>query len=120
MPLRRPMYRNKQVKIGGGLNFTGRYVVAGILAVVAFVVWLSVPGGAQSTGTQSSSQSQASQKPDQTPAEAGGPGGEVGPMAVPKKKDSTDDTPPPPKPKKQADIPEYSLHVNVPVVTVDA
>jgi len=114
------MYRNKQVKIGGGLNFTGRYVVAGILAVVAFVVWLSVPGGAQSTGTQSSSQSQASQKPDQTPAEAGGPGGEVGPMAVPKKKDSTDDTPPPPKPKKEADIPEYSLHVNVPVVTVDA
>ena len=65
-------------------------------------------------------QSQASQKPDQTPPEAGGPGGEVGPMAVPKKKDSADDTPPPPKPKKQADIPEYSLHVEVPVVTVDA
>ncbi len=52
--------------------------------------------------------------------EAGGPGGDVGPMAVPKKKDSSDDTPPPPKPKKQADIPEYSLHVDVPVVTVDA
>ena len=42
-------------------------------------------------------------------------------MAVPKKtKDSSDDTPPPPKPKKQADIPEYSLRVDVPVVAVDA
>jgi VWFA-related protein len=71
--------------------------------------------------SQSSSQSQASQKPDQTPPEAGGPGGEVGPMAVPKKsKESSDDAPPPPKPKKQADIPEYSLRVDVPVVTVDA
>ena len=116
----RPMYRNEQVNIGGELNFTGRHLVAGILAVVALAVWLSVPGRAQSTDTQASTQSQASQKPDQTPGEAGGPGGEVGPMAVPKKKDSTDDTPPPPKPKKEADIPEYSLHVNVPVVTVDA
>ena len=81
---------------------------------------LGTPGRAQSTPAQSTSQSPSGQKPDQTPAEAGGPGGEVGPMAVPKKKDSTDDTPPPPKPKKQADIPEYSLHVDVPVVTVDA
>ena len=81
---------------------------------------LGAPGSAQSTPAQSTSQSPSGQKPDQTPAEAGGPGGEVGPMAVPKKKDSTDDTPPPPKPKKQADIPEYSLHVDVPVVTVDA
>ncbi len=54
------------------------------------------------------------------PPEAGGPEGDVGPMAVPKKKESSDDTPPPPKPKKQADIPEYSLRVDVPVVTVDA
>jgi len=81
---------------------------------------LPVSGRAQSSSQQSTSQSQTPQQPDQTPAEAGGPGGEAGPMAVPKKKESTDDTPPPPKPKKQADIPEYSLHVDVPVVTVDA
>ncbi len=90
--------------------------------VIAIVVCLSLSlcGWAQSSDQSSSSQSQASQKPDQTPPEAGGPGGEVGPMAVPKKTDSADDTPPPPKPKKQPDIPEYSLHVEVPVVTVDA
>ncbi|HZD32972.1 MAG TPA: VWA domain-containing protein [Candidatus Angelobacter sp.] len=81
----------------------------------------SVAGAAQTNSSQSSSQSQTSQKPDQMPAEAGGPGGEVGPMAVPKKTtESSDDTPPPPKPKKQPDIPEYSLRVDVPVVTVDA
>ena len=98
----------------------GWYLGAEIVAVVAMLFLLGTPGRAQSTPAQSTSQSPSGQKPDQTPAEAGGPGGEVGPMAVPKKKDSTDDTPPPPKPKKQADIPEYSLHVDVPVVTVDA
>ena len=116
----RSMYRKKQMNINGWLDFTGRHVTAGVLAGMALALWLATTVMAQSTDTQASSQSQASQKPDQTPPEAGGPGGEVGPMAIPKKKESTDETPPPPKPKKQADIPEYSLHVDVPVVTVDA
>ncbi len=92
------------------------------LAVLVSPLLVAAPTGwAQSTDTQSPSQSQTSQKPDQMPPEAGGPEGDVGPMAVPKKtKESSDDTPPPPKPKKQADIPEYSLRVDVPVVTVDA
>ena len=119
MPMRLPMDRSKPVEIDGNSQFLGRFLSAGIVAIVAMVMALSVPGRAQSTDAQSSSQSQTTQKPDQVP-EAGGPGGEVGPMAVPKKKDSTDDTPPPAKPKKQADIPEYSLHVDGPVVTVDA
>ena len=105
--------------IDGNSHFAGRFLSAGSLAIVAIVMTMAVPARAQSTDAQTS-QSQTTQKPDQVPAEAGGPGGEVGPMAVPKKKESTDDTPPPPKPKKQADIPEYSLHVDVPVVTVDA
>jgi VWFA-related protein len=114
------MYRKQQMENDGNIHFNVRYLSAVMLAALAVVFWLGAPGMAQSTDTQSLSQSQTTQKPDQVPAEAGGPGGEVGPMAVPKKKDSTDDTPPPPKPKKQADIPEYSLHVDVPVVTVDA
>jgi len=88
---------------------------------VACLLWLPVATLAQSSSSQPSPQSQTPQKPDQMPDEAGGPGGEVGPMVVPKKtKETTDDTPPPPKPKKQPDIPEYSLRVDVPVVTVDA
>jgi VWFA-related protein len=92
------------------------------LAALALVFCLAVAtvAIAQTPSQESSSQSQATQKPDQTPPEAGGPGGDVGPIAVPKKTDSSDETPPPPKPKKQADIPEYSLRVDVPVVTVDA
>ena len=91
-----------------------------LFIAIAACLSFSVSSQAQTSDQQSSSQSQSSQKPDQTVPEAGGPGGEVGPMAVPKKTDSSDDTPPPPRPKKQADIPEYSLHVDVPVVTVDA
>src|ERR1035437_10206517 len=120
MPMRRSMYRQKQIENDSNSGLAVGYVSAALFAVIVMMLWLAVPARAQSTGTQSSSPSQATQKPDQTPDEAGGPGGEVGPMAVPKKKESTDDTPPPPKPKKQADIPEYSLHVDVPVVTVDA
>jgi VWFA-related protein len=114
------MYRKKQSKVDGNILFTGNHLRVAAVAVVALVLSLAAPGWAQSTNTQSSSQGQASQKPDQVPAEAGGPNNDVGPMAVPKKKESTDDTPPPPKPKKQADAPEYSLRVDVPVVTVDA
>ncbi len=100
--------------------WSSRSLTALALAVVFFFAVASVTA-AQTPTQDSSSQSQTSQKPDQTTPEAGGPGGEVGPMAVPKKtKDSSDDTPPPPKPKKQADLPEYSLRVDVPVVSVDA
>ena len=53
------------------------------------------------------------------PAEAGGPTGESGSIAVPKKKD-TEEAPPPPRPKQPTDNPQYSLHVDVPLVTVDA
>jgi len=73
---------------------------------------------------QSSTPSQDTQdngKPKQdAPAEAGGPGGNVGPYAIPKKKE--EDAPPPPPPvtaKKIEDIPDYSLKVNVPLVNVD-
>src|SRR5208337_3189906 len=50
--------------------------------------------------------------------EAGGPSGESGPIAVPKKKDA-EEAPPPPKPKA-GNSPEFSLHVDVPLVTVNA
>jgi VWFA-related protein len=114
------MHNSTQLKSDGNIHFTGRHSIA-VLAVMALTLLVSLSSWAQSTDIQPPPQSPAAQKPDQTPDEAGGPGNEVGPMAVPKKKESTDDdTPPPPKPKKQTDIPEYSLRVDVPVVTVDA
>lgn len=53
-----------------------------------------------------------------SPAEAGGPQGDVGPYVIPKKKEE----PPPPapeKPKKVEGMPDYSIHVDVPVVSMD-
>lgn len=95
------------------------------MALVVFaVLLLSCWAVAQSSdqGSSSPAQAQSTQKPqDNTPAEAGGPGGDVGPMAVPKKKDSSEDEPPPPpRPKKVENMPDYSLTVDVPVVTLDA
>jgi VWFA-related protein len=93
------------------------------MLLLAGILIAAIPEQAQSNGDQSGTQAQSKpsqSQQDQMPPEAGGPGGEAGPMAVPKKKDSDEAPPPPPKPKAPSDAPEYSLHVNVPVVTVDA
>ncbi|MGA8489316.1 MAG: VWA domain-containing protein, partial [Terriglobales bacterium] len=63
--------------------------------------------------------SSAPAKDQQTepPAAAGGPQSDVGPYAIPKKKDEPP-PPPPEKPKKIEGMPDYSIHVTVPVVEV--
>lgn len=88
----------------------------------------ALPVSAQDQPSQPSAQTQPSQNPEpgngkprqDVPAEAGGPGENVGPYAIPKK---TGDTPPPPPPpsaaKKIEGLPDYSLKVNVPLVNVD-
>jgi VWFA-related protein len=76
---------------------------------------------------QGQPQNQPSPNPQQqqnqqnsTPS-AGGPEGDIGPIAVPKKK--VEEEPPKkedvPKPKKVEGMPQYSLRVNVPLVTLD-
>jgi len=52
------------------------------------------------------------------PPEAGGPQTDVGPYAIPKKKDEPPPPPPPERPKKIEGMPDYSIHVDVPTVTV--
>jgi VWFA-related protein len=63
------------------------------------------------------------QQPDQTSPDAGGPSGDSGVIALPKKKDAPADLPPPapaePKIKNPEGLPTFSLHVDVPEVTVD-
>jgi VWFA-related protein len=60
-------------------------------------------------------------KPKQdAPPEAGGPGADSGPYAVPKKKEEAPPPPPPPAAAKKIEgLPDYSLKVNVPLVNVD-
>ena len=52
------------------------------------------------------------------PPEAGGPQTDVGPYAIPKKKEEPPPPPPPSKPKKIEGMPDYTLHVDVPLVEV--
>jgi VWFA-related protein len=53
-----------------------------------------------------------------TPPAAGGPDTDVGPYAIPKKKEQPPE-PPPEKPKKIEGMPDYSIKVDVPLVGLD-
>ncbi|MGH9644791.1 MAG: VWA domain-containing protein [Terriglobales bacterium] len=57
-------------------------------------------------------------KPQQAPPEAGGPGGDIGPIIVPKKGEAKPAPPPPSKPQKIEGMPEYSIQVNTSLVSV--
>src|ERR1700741_1811654 len=72
-------------------------------------------------GTPQQAPSTPSQNPNRqdAPAEAGGPGGDVGPYAIPKKKDEAPPPPAPEKPKKIEGMPDYSIKVAVPLVNLD-
>jgi len=92
--------------------------VAGVLCMV--LTFGSISARAQDQQQTPAPAQTDNAKPKQdVPADAGGPGDNVGPYAIPKKK--VDDAPPPPPPvaKKAEDMPDYSLKVNVPLVNVD-
>src|SRR5580704_11447667 len=80
------------------------------LMLLASLFLLANLSQAQSStsSTQQAQQAQPGQgQQDQMPAAAGGPTGESGPIAVPKKAEG-EEPPPPPKPKHE-DIPQFSL-----------
>lgn len=89
-----------------------------ILAVAATQAFSQSQSNGQATTGQSSGQNQPQATPD-----SGGPGADSGTIAIPKK--NPDDQPPPapappePKFKQPEGAPDYSLHINVPEVTVD-
>ena len=99
-------------------------VPAGTLLLLVLISAIAVsPLAAQSDAPSGQDQttSGTQQKPSEAPpAEAGGPQGDVGPYAVPKKKEEAPPPPPPPAPRKVPGMPDYSIRVNVPLVTVDA
>lgn len=62
------------------------------------------------------------QQPDQASPDSGGPAGDTGVIAIPKKKEKTEEPPPAPaqpKIKNPEGMPQYSLRIEVPEVTVD-
>jgi VWFA-related protein len=61
------------------------------------------------------------QQPDQSTPDSGGPAGDNGAIAIPKKAEKPDVPPPPPEPKVKnpAGLQNFSLRVDVPEVTLD-
>jgi len=112
-PQKHPKHLNISPAVPGTLA-PAALALAVSAALVALPLWAQSSGSNEPTAQSQPNQGQS----NQAPPEAGGPAGEEGPIAIPKKKD-TEEPPPPPKPKP-ADNPQFSLHVDVPVVTVDA
>ncbi|HEX5234922.1 MAG TPA: VWA domain-containing protein [Silvibacterium sp.] len=76
------------------------------------------PAPNQTTPAQTTPPAQT--PPDQSAPEDGGPTGDNGSIAIPKKPEAAAPAPPPPpKPKNAPGLGNFSLHVDVPVVTVD-
>ena len=99
-------------------SFARRFPLA---AFCLFLTALAVAPLAQSQSTPAPAP--PPQQPDQTAPDAGGPGGDNGAIALPKKKDVPADVPPPapaaPKVKNPEGMANFSLRIEVPEVTVD-
>jgi VWFA-related protein len=101
--------------------------IGGFLPAILLMAFLmaatAASGRAQYQSQPPANQQPAAQQPDQQAPEAGGPSGDNGPMALPKKPDNSDTTPPPaparPEFKAPEGAPNMSLRVEVPEVTVD-
>ena len=96
------------------------YPVCIVFCLALLVLTMAPLGLTQSPASSSQNPPPAAQQPgsQEPPPAAGGPQGDIGPTAIPKKKE-TPPEPPPPKPKAPEGVPDYSLRVDVPVVNVD-
>jgi len=102
------------------------FALVGALALAPFAIAQSTPQqnppAQQPAQPPAQPEQQPSQQPDQASPDAGGPGGENGPIALPKKKDKGEEPPPAPaqpKFKNPEGAGDYSLRVDIPEVTVD-
>ncbi|MFZ1012862.1 MAG: VWA domain-containing protein, partial [Terracidiphilus sp.] len=96
-----------------------------LLLLFVLAVFSSAPLLRSQSQTQSQPQSQQPAPPpgDQASPDAGGPAGDNGTIALPKKKDVPDETPPPAPPERKVKNPpelnNFSLQIDVPEVNVD-
>ncbi len=116
MPTIRP-YNSRRCR------FVSLTLLAALVLVPVGLAQSTPPAQPQQTPSTQPQTNPPAQQPDQTAPDAGGPTGDNGAIAMPKKKDKSDDTPPPapaaPKFKNPEGAGDYSLRVDVPEVTVD-
>jgi VWFA-related protein len=94
------------------------------VAIVLTLVSILAIGPVAQAQSQSSAQKPQQNQPPQAAPDSGGPGGDTGVIAVPRKKDAPDETPLPPAPaepkvKNPEELGAVSLRLEVPEVTVD-
>ena len=91
--------------------------------IAALLLLPVAPAGLAQSQQQPAPAQQPPQQPDQASPDSGGPAGDSGAIAIPKKKEKPDDTPPPapvaPKVKNPQGLENFSLRVEVPEVSVD-
>lgn len=90
-----------------------------VLLVLIFGALTVAPAVSQDQSSQPPASSQQNPNKQDAPPEAGGPGSDVGPYAIPRKKDEPPPPPAPEKPKKIEGMPDYSIKVDVPLVNLD-
>ena len=107
------------------VTFRIRQAVA-LMALFPLLLCQTSGWGQQSQPNQQSQQDQTQsqqnqQQQDQSAPDAGGPTGDNGAIAIPKKKEEAPPPPPPPEPKVKnpPGLQNFSLRVDVPVVNVD-
>ncbi|MGH9568497.1 MAG: VWA domain-containing protein, partial [Candidatus Angelobacter sp.] len=89
------------------------------LALMACMAYSAAAFAQQQQAPPSPSPQQSPQS-QTSPPEAGGPAGDIGPIAIPKKSPEEPRKEEAPKPPKQVQgMPNYSLRINVPLVTLD-
>ncbi|MBV9146066.1 MAG: VWA domain-containing protein [Acidobacteria bacterium] len=97
------------------------WMLSGVAIGLLTLLIAITPGRAQNSSQNQQSQQNQQQTQDnqQAPPAAGGPGGDIGPIAVPKKKPE-DEKPPEraPKVKNPEEIGTFSLKVDVPLVNL--
>jgi VWFA-related protein len=86
--------------------------------LVLMVGLASLTAAQDTTQQPPANQAPANPNKQDTPPAAGGPQNDVGPYVVPKKKEEPP-APPPEKPKKIEGMPDYSIKVDVPLVSLD-
>jgi VWFA-related protein len=90
-----------------------------VLLVLIFGALAVAPAVSQDQSSQPPANSQQNPNKQDAPPDAGGPGSDVGPYAIPRKKDEPPPPPAPEKPKKIEGMPDYSIKVDVPLVNLD-
>ena len=105
---------------GSRISLNGHHRPSVLLALLMIAVAAGAIAPAQAQQSSPSTTPQQ-QQPDQPAPDSGGPGGDNGAIAIPKKPEKADVPPPPPEPKVKnpQGLQNFSLRVDVPEVTLN-